>query len=210
MENQHAPLLNEILRPKTLGELNLSDVLIARLERMERSGFPMNMIFYGKPGIGKSSAARVLVQNSDVLELNGSHNSGDKRMVNTIESFCSTMSLIGLPKVVYIDEADFMSKVVQDALRYTIEQMSDNARFVLTANNFSKLTPAIRSRCLGICFDVEPANQIQVVERMTGRYRERLDDLGIIFDYQRLKEIVGIYFPDLRMVANQIQFEFGC
>ena len=203
-------LLNELLRPQSLADINLPNTTISRLEKMVASGFPMNMIFYGQPGIGKTSAARILIQNSDFYELNGSHNSGDKGMVNLIERFCSTMSLLGRPKVVFIDEADFMSKPVQDALRYTIEKVSNYARFILTANDNKKLTPAIKSRCVGICFDVVSKDRPEVIDRLVSRYQVRLEELGITVDPKRLQEIAAIYFPDLRAVANQIDFEFGC
>jgi putative ATPase len=210
MKNHHLDLLNERLRPQKMEELNLPERSIAHLKKMEESGFPMNMIFYGQPGIGKTSAARMLIRNSDALELNGSHSDGDKTMVNNILDFSRTLTLFGKPKVVFIDEADYMSKGVQDALRNPIEAVSDNTRFILTANDYNKLTPAIRSRFLGVCFDIAPMDRAMFVERMVSRYERHLSDLGIEIESSLLREIVGIYFPDLRMVANQIQFELGC
>lgn len=209
MNNVQIDLLNERLRPQTMEELNLPDRIIRQLQKMEEGGFPMNMIFYGQPGIGKTSAARMLIRNSDVLELNGSHNDGDKTMVNKILSFCSTMSMIDKPKVIFVDEADYMPKVVQDALRNPIEVFSRNARFILTANDYKKLTPALRSRCLGLCFDVPVVDRPEVIARLVTRYESRLSALGLQVDPVRLREIVGIYFPDLRAVANNIEFEFA-
>jgi DNA polymerase III delta prime subunit len=205
----NAPLLNELLRPQKLEDLNLPAKTVARLLKMQETGFPLNMIFYGKPGIGKSSAARVMLKNSDVYEINGSHNSGDKTMVNAIQTFCSTMSLIGKPKVVFIDEVDFMPRNVQDALRYTIEQVSGNARFIMTANDYTKMTSAIKSRCVGLCFDVSIKERDEVIDKMLSRYEQHLKSLKIKYDPTRLREILGIYFPDLRAVANQIDFEFA-
>jgi DNA polymerase III delta prime subunit len=205
------PLLSEVLRPQALADINLPDHLIASLERMVQSGSMMNLLFYGKPGIGKTSAARILLRelDVDVLELNGSFNNGDKTMVKRIENFASTVSLLGKPKVVFIDEADQMSKDVQASLRYPIEQMSGHTRFLMTANEVEKLTPAIRSRCLPICFDVSVLDAPAVVERMVGRYEEKLTENGYSPDPNRLREIVSVYFPDLRTVANQFQLELG-
>lgn len=205
----NAPLLNELLRPQKLEDLNLPAKTVERLLKMQKTGFPLNMIFYGKPGIGKSSAARVMLRNSDVYEINGSHNSGDKTMVNAIQTFCSTMSLLGKPKVVFIDEADFMPRNVQDALRYTIEQVSENARFIMTANDYTKMTGAIKSRCVGLCFDVPIKERDEVIDKMLCRYQQHLKSLRIKYEPTRLREILGIYFPDLRAVANQIEFEFA-
>jgi hypothetical protein len=41
------------------------------------------------------------------------------------------------------------------------------------------------------------------------RYEKQLSELGIRFDRERLNEILGIYYPDLRSIANHIEFEFA-
>jgi DNA polymerase III delta prime subunit len=204
-------LLSERLRPQTLADLSLPEPLIASLDRMAKKGSILNLLFYGKPGIGKTSAARILLREmkADVYEINGSFNNGDKTMVKAIESFAATLSLTGGPKVCFIDEADHMSKDVQASLRYLIEKASTTTRFLLTANDVQKLTPAMRSRCTTICFDVAPWEIQHVIQRMTARYESQLVQLGLVFDRERLREIVSTYFPDLREVANRFQLEFG-
>jgi len=176
---------------------------------MVSNGSPMNMTFYGKPGIGKTSAARVLLKelNADVYELNGSFNNGDKKMVSEIENFAMTYSLYGQIKVVFIDEADFLSKEAQASLRGIIERVSANTRFFLTANYYNRLTDAIISRCKPVCFDV-PFNEIDAVtSRMVTTYTERLSALGYSADEATIRRIVCLYFPDLRSIANQFQLE---
>ncbi len=130
-------------------------------------------------------------------------------MVKDIERFASAMSLENKPKVVFIDEADFMPASVQDALRHTIEKFSKGTRFILTANDISKVKSPIQSRCTPICFDVPFKNRVEVLERMCQRYEIRLTELGVNFNQQRLSEITALYFPDLRNIANRFQLEFG-
>ena len=60
MSCQKQPL-SELLRPQQLSELTLPRKDIDRLQRMVESGWIMNMIFYGKPGLGKTSAARTII-----------------------------------------------------------------------------------------------------------------------------------------------------
>lgn len=204
-------LLSEKLRPLSLADLNLPENISNSLQRMVRSGSTMNLLFYGKPGIGKTSAARILIKElgADVYELNGSFNNGDKTMVKVIESFASTVSMMEGPKICFIDEADHMSKDVQASLRYVIERVSGNTRFLLTANDIGKLSPAMKSRCLPVCFDVPPHQIRDVVDRMTLRYEQRLDELGYRADTKRIRDIVAYYFPDLRMIANMFQMELN-
>lgn len=208
MEN--TALLSETLRPQTLADLNLPEGTLASLTRMVQAGKVMNMLFYGSPGIGKTSAARILIRElgADCYELNGSFNKGDKTMVSGIEAFASSLSLVEGPKICFIDEADAMSKDVQASLRNVIESVSGNTRFLLTANDEKKLTPAMKSRCLPICFDVPPSQIRSVVDRMAFRYEHKLKELGYRVDERRIREIVAYYFPDLRMIANMFQMEF--
>lgn len=211
MKNSNSQLLSEILRPQSLGELNLPDTILNSLQRQITSGQVMNMLFYGSPGIGKTSAARIILKEleAEVYELNGSFNDGDKTMVRNIEAFSHTVSITGQPKICFIDEADFMSRGVQDSLRYVIEKVSNNARFLLTANDVSRLTSAIKSRCVPVCFDVQRKDARSVIDKMVKRYSVKLSELEIEYDPDRLNEIVSIYYPDLRMISNVFQMEFS-
>lgn len=203
------PLLSEQLRPSQLSDITVPLTLIRSFERMVQNGKTLNMVFYGKPGIGKTSAARILLRDldADVLELNGSFNNGEKAMVNTIQNFARTLSLLGRPKICFIDEADQMSVSNQDAIRYTIEQTSGNTRFLMTANDITRLTPAIKSRCLPICFDLKPLEAADFVDEMAERYDARLRSLGFKMELQRIREIVGLSFPDMRTIANRLELE---
>lgn len=203
------PLLSEKLRPSSLADITLPSEIIRSFERMVQNGKILNMVFYGKPGIGKTSAARILLRelDADVYELNGSFNNGEKTMVKSIENFAYTVSMRGKPKICFIDEADQMSSANQDAIRYTIENTSANTRFLLTANDVTKLTRAIKSRCLPICFDLRPIEAAVLVEELTARYDEKLRKLGFKMEPKRIREIVGLSFPDMRMIANRLELE---
>ena len=197
MENTQP--LSELLRPRSIAELNLPPDLSDSLQRMEKSRSVMSMLFYGEPGIGKTSAARILTKDAHVYEINGSFNNGDKTMLRAIEHFASHVSMFGQPKVCFIDEAEYLTKEVQAGLRYTIEKFSASTRFILTANDLKKVTLAIRSRCPPICFDVLPKDRAGVVEKMVARYEQRLSELGYEYDPTRLREIVGIRFNGWRL-----------
>ena len=205
-------LLSEVLRPTSLSQLNLPSDLTRSLDRLMKTGSFMNLLFYGEPGIGKTSAARIILKEieADYLELNGSFNSGDKTMLKDIEKFAGTFSLFQKPKIVFIDEADYLSPVVQSALRYIVEDVSrrTSTRFLMTANNVKKISSAIRSRFVSIGFDVPPTERASVVVDLVERYTERLTELGCIFDPVRLNQVVSVNFPDLRSIANALQIEF--
>jgi DNA polymerase III delta prime subunit len=169
----------------------------------------MNVTFYGSPGIGKTSAARILLSeiNSDVYQLNGSNYKGDKTIVRSIEMFASTYSFEDKNKVVFIEEADKLTKDVQEALRYIIENTSFNCRYLLTVNDISKITDAIQSRCIPICFDVPRREINSIVKQAIVKYTDKLNEHDISIDPKVIKETVETYFPDYRSIANNFQLE---
>lgn len=203
------PLLSELLRPKSLSDLIISDSLSRKLERFVRDKQIMNVTFYGSPGIGKTSAARILLReiDADVFELNGSNYSGDKTIVRRIETFASTYSFEGKNKVVFIEEADKLTKDVQEALRYIIENTSSNCRYLLTVNDMSKVTDAIQSRCVPICFDAPRKEINNIVKQAIVNYTDLLNQNNICIDPAVIKEIIETYFPDYRSIANNFQLE---
>lgn len=203
------PLLSELLRPKSLSDLIISDFLSRKLERFIRDKQIMNVTFYGSPGIGKTSAARILLReiDADVYELNGSNYSGEKTIVRRIETFASTYSFEGKNKVVFIEEADKLTKDVQEALRYIIENTSFNCRYLLTVNDISKVTDAIQSRCVPICFDVPRREINSIVKQAIIKYTDKFNNNDISIDPEIIKEIVETYFPDFRSIANNFQLE---
>lgn len=54
-------LLSERLRPRTLADLTLTDHVVRRLEPMLEKRAPLNMVFRGAPGTGKTSAAMIFL-----------------------------------------------------------------------------------------------------------------------------------------------------
>jgi replication-associated recombination protein RarA len=67
-------LISEILRPSSFDDLVITDDIKKRLIKMRDTTNVMNMLFYGKPGTGKTSAAKIFTDNEmfDTLTINGS------------------------------------------------------------------------------------------------------------------------------------------
>jgi len=201
---------SEFLRPRTLDELTLPDVTINRLQSMIDSKNVMNMIFYGSPGTGKTSCANIITksQDFDTIFMNAAIEKSFATVEKIIEPFTTAMSLYQSKKIVFIDEAEYLSKDAQAALRVVIEQSYDNCRFILTANKLSKIDPAIQSRCIPICFDLPLKNMPKIIAKVTSTIKNRLNDVDVKIDDATLHEIVNFNYPDYRTIANKIEFQF--
>jgi DNA polymerase III delta prime subunit len=200
-------LLSELLRPTAIPELLLPSSIIRRLEPMATIAWPMNLLFYGPPGSGKTSASRVIGGNDlfDHLEVRGS-SLRDAGSLAEIEAFAASMSFTGRGKVCVIDEADAMSKAADRALRPLIEMSHDNCRFILTANEIDSLSDATRSRLLPIYFRLLGSEKDEAFTRWAPLYLAKLRDVGIEMDERQLRKVLDDKSWDLRAVANFLEF----
>jgi replication factor C small subunit len=205
------PLMSELLRPQQLSDLTLPKRDITRLQRMVQKRTPMNLFFYGPPGLGKTSAARILIDAFGFTDPFGLGISDSITIIASqglkqIEKWDWRTS-VGV-KICFIDEADGLSKSAQVNLRSVIEN-DTHCRFILAANDVRKIGVALRSRLQPISFEIAPGDREEVLRRLKDRYEKVLNDLGIAYDSMQLNKIVGIYFPVLRRIANEIQYQFN-
>jgi DNA polymerase III delta prime subunit len=169
-----------------------------------KDGSIPHLLLSGSAGIGKTTLAKILinqldVQDTDVLVANGSKEGRKIEWVDKLIMFCQTMAF-GDYKIVLIDEADYMNiNSVQPALRNLMEEYSSVVRFILTCNYPNKIMPAIHSRCQHLHFE-----KIDQTE-FTARVAEILLTENITCDLETIDNYVKAYYPDMRKCINTLQ-----
>jgi len=192
----------EKYRPKTIDEMVLSSENRAYFNTL-KDEVP-NLLFVGTPGIGKTTIAKIIVQ--DILKCQYLYiNASDENGIDTIRSkvcgFSQTKSLDGSIKIVILDEADGITIDGQRALRNTMEEYSSFTRFILTANYKHKIIPAIQSRTQ--YFDLNPSVQ-DVLSRIV--YILRTENIEVpTTERVNLARVIKDNYPDIRKIINTIQ-----
>ena len=107
-----------------------------------------NLLLCGTAGVGKTTVARALCNElgADFILINGSEERNIDTLRVKIKQFASTVSLQGGPKIVILDEADYLNpQSTQPALRGFIEEFSKNCRFIFTCNYKNRIIQPLHS-----------------------------------------------------------------
>ncbi len=159
----------EKYRPRTFQDIRGQDDIVNTVKSfVEKKNLP-HLLFVGPAGVGKTSLAVVVSRTlfgdnwkDNTLELNASDERGIDVVRNTIKDFARTRSIGDVPfKIIYLDEADSLTKDAQHALRRTMEQYTSSCRFILSCNYASKIIDPIQSRCA--VFKFKPLEKEKII-----------------------------------------------
>jgi replication factor C subunit 3/5 len=210
--NDNIPWI-EKYRPNKVEEIVGNTQVINILNNMvEKNSLP-HLILFGSSGTGKTSTILAFAKKiygkhyrHMILELNGSDDRGINVVREQIKEFCSTnnnlykmFSKKNMYKLVILDEVDSMTLDGQFALRRIIENYTENTRFCLICNYITKITPALRSRCLAFRF--EPLNKDFILDKLY----DILDHEKLDLDDQIIDQIIDKSNGDLRKSINMLQ-----
>ncbi|MEM0130074.1 MAG: replication factor C small subunit, partial [Thermoplasmatales archaeon] len=134
------------------------------------------------------------------LELNASDDRGIKMVRETVKEYSRIMpsNTLGF-KILFLDEADYMTDEAQAALRRTMENFTKTTRFIISCNYSSKIIEPIQSRTAIFRFKAIPN------EDMINLLSFILKNEGREFDRKALEVIGEVSYGDLRKAINMLQ-----
>ena len=190
----------EKYRPKDLSTYVGNEHLKEKVKVYLESEDVPHLLLYGKAGTGKTTLAKIVVNNidCDYMYINASDENKVDDVRNKIKTFASSVGFKSL-KVIILDECDYLTPNAQAALRNLMETFSKHCRFILTCNYVERIIDPIQSRCQS--YKVVPPSKKEVAQQMVNILKEEncqfeLDDIALI---------VNAGYPDIRRVINSAQ-----
>ena len=193
-------ILNEKYRPDTLeGYICKDEVKVKFQEFIDNQDIP-HILFAGKPGAGKTTLAKILVNNidCDFLYINATDERSIDIMRDKVGAFAAAGSFKPL-KIVILDEATHILQAGQVILLNMMETYSLTTRFILTGNYAERLIEPLRSRCQE--FDLSPPSKKIVAQHIS----VILDKEDIKYEVSDLVILVNKFYPDFRKIINNCQ-----
>ena len=198
----------EKYRPRKLDDCILPADQKKIFQEMLTKNEIQNMLLCGGAGMGKTTVARALCEEleTDYMVINGSEESGIDVLRTKIKQFASTVSFSGKPKVVILDEADYLNpNSTQPALRAFMEEFSNNCRFILTCNFKNRIIPPLHSRTAVIEFKLPKTEKPKIAALFFKRVTEILSIESVTADSKVIAKVIEKHFPDYRRILNELQ-----
>ena len=200
-------LWTEKYRPSDFSEIKGQKEIVKRVKAfVEQQNLP-HLLFTGPAGVGKTSLSLVIAKKlfkeqwrQNFLELNASDERGIDIIRNKVKDFARTRAIGNVPfKIIYLDECDALTREAQQALRRTMENYTQNCRFVLSANYSSKIIEPIQSRC--VIFRFKPLDKkdiFTIIEKIA-------EDEKLKIDEKAKEALYEISEGDCRRLENILQ-----
>ena len=197
--------LADLLRPTTIddvvGQKHLLDKGMVFRNVIE-SGKITNMIFYGPPGVGKTTMANIIAKqaNMSLYKLNGTSASTDdiKKIIGDVNSVFTQNGIL-----LYLDEIQYLNKKQQQSLLEFVENGDITLIASTTENPYFYVYPALVSRCSVFEFKAISIDDIKIGLKNIAK------KVNVNVDEDALDKLAMTANGDMRKAINNFEFLYN-
>ena len=198
--------LTEKYRPTCLEECILPERIKKPLEKLVKRGQLGHLIFYGKPGNGKTSAAMALIKelkSENVYIVNASLNNSADFISKALAHFGT--GVYDGRRVIILEEADNLTENAQKILKKPLEDMAAVYDVIFCLNDFDKIDNAIKSRCNSFCFDIKEDEEDEIKKLVVKRFLNISKKEKISIKKSDIEEIYADNNGDIRAMLKKLE-----
>ena len=189
--------------PREWEDLILPAKLKKQLEEV-RSQRGYRLLLYSSPGTGKTTSARLMSLDCDVMYLSGSNDFNIETLRQKVMAFSAGMSVNNKQKNVIIDEFENIRDNLQDAFKIILDQCR-KVNFIFITNEVEKVNSAVRSRCTNIDYNFI-GDYLEEHKKLYVQYIVKIcKENDIKYEPEGLKQLYLRNFPDFRHVLVNMQ-----
>lgn len=194
--------LADLLRPKSFDDVLGQQHLLGKgmaFRKVVSSNHIPNMVFYGPPGVGKTTVANIIAEktNMSLYKLNGTTASTDdiKEIIANINSVLTQNGIL-----LYLDEIQYLNKKQQQSLLEFVEKGDIILIASTTENPFFYIYPALLSRCT--VFEFKPLATKDISKGLL----KAAEQFGLVFEDDALEYLALSGNGDMRKALNNFDF----
>ena len=200
--NEYVPLA-ERLRPKTLDDFYGQEKIVGKnspVRRMIESDLITSMIFWGPPGTGKTTLAKIIAQNTNSVFYELSAVNSGVKDIKELHDRAKSNKLDGKKTICFVDEIHRFNKAQQDAFLPLVEQGDIILIGATTENPSFEVNSALLSRCK--VYTLESLSK-ENLKKIIKRAIDTFDNVSI--DDESINLIIAISSGDARSALNTLE-----
>lgn len=196
------------MRPETIDEIIGQDHLLGQgkiLRTMIEEDIIPSMIFWGPPGVGKTTLANVIAKQTNSFFINFSAVTSGIKEIKEVMKQAEDTNLFNRRTIVFVDEIHRFNKAQQDAFLPFVEKGSIILIGATTENPSFEVNGALLSRCKVFVLNQLKAEDIVTLLRRTLTDPRAFNGENIIIDDKDLYFIARFSDGDARNALSTLE-----